>query len=138
MADIVRYPNSGALWLAGKVKTALVNCKVRLFKDGMGIVVGPALVVADLIAAEADYDGYAAITVAATSAPLLNPLGGASISTGEQQFQIDAPYATPNVIGGGWLEDSTGALVMAWSYGEPKSLVGAGDGIPVTQILLFG
>jgi hypothetical protein len=138
MADVVKYTNAGALWLAGKVKTALVNCKMRLFKDGMGIVVSPSLVVADLIAAEADYTGYVEKTIAAMSAPLLNPVGGASISTGEQQFQIDAPYTVTNVIGGGWIEDSTGALVMAWSYGEAKPLVGAGDGIPVTQILVFG
>lgn len=138
MADVLKYPNAGALFIAGKVRTALANCKLRLFKDGMGIVVGPSLTAAQLAAAEADYDGYAAITVAAMTAPLLNPLGGASISTGSQQFAIAAPYAVTNVIGGGWLEDSTGALVMAWSYGEAKPLVGAGDGIPVEQILLYG
>lgn len=138
MADIIKYPNAGALWLAGKVKTALVNCKLRLFKDGEGITVGPTLTAAALVAAEADYTGYAAITVAAMSAPLLNPLGGASISTSTQQFATASPYTDPNVIGGGWLEDSTGALVMAWSYDQPKSMVGAGDGIPVEMILLFG
>lgn len=135
---MVKYPNSGALWLAGVVRTALAGCVMKLFKDGEGIVVGPALTIAELTAAEADYTGYAGITVAAMTAPLLNPLGGASISTATQQFAITAPYTLPNVIGGGWIEDSTGALVMAWSYDNAISLTGAGDGIPVEQLFLFG
>lgn len=136
--DVIKYPSAGALWLAGIVRTALAGCKIRLFKDGEGIVVGPALTLAALEAAEADFTGYAEITVANMTAPLLNPLGGASISTSTQQFAMAAPYTTPNVIAGGWIETATGDLVMAWSYGEPKSLVGAGDGIPVEEILLFG
>lgn len=138
MPDIVQYPNVGALFVAGKMKTALAGCKLRLFQDGMGIVVGPSLTAAQLIAAEATFDGYAAITIAAMTAPLLNPVGGASISTGSQQFAIAAPYTVTNVIAGGWLEDSTGVLVMAWSYGTPKALVNPGDGIPVEQILVYG
>lgn len=138
MPDIVKYPNAGALWLAGKVRTALAGCKLRLFKAGSGINVGPGLLLADLVAAEVTFTGYAEITVAAMMAPGLNPLGGASISTGTQQFATAAPYTTPDTVGGGWMEDSTGALVMAWQYDQPKGMSGEGDTLPVEQILLFG
>jgi hypothetical protein len=136
--DIVKYPNAGALFLAGLVRTALAGCKIRLFKDGEGIIVGPALTLAQLEAAEADFTGYAEIVVANMLAPGLNPLGGASITTGTQQFATAAPYTITNMVGGGWLETATGDLLLAWSYGEAKGMIGAGDVIPVEQILLYG
>lgn len=135
---MVSYCNAGSLWLAGKAQAALANCKLRLYQDGMGIVIGPTLTQTALDAAVATFTGYADITVAAMTAPLLNPIGGASISTGSRQFAMASPYTTSNVIAGGWIEDSTGALVMAFSFAQPISITGAGDGIPVEQVFLFG
>ena len=131
------YPNSGALWLAAVVQTALANSEIHLYQTG-SVVLSNTTTLADLTAAEADYTGYAAETIAAWFDPLLNPAGGASIESGLVQFQIASPYTTPNVIQGWWIEDSTGDLVAAGDFAVPKSLMGAGDGIPFNIELIFG
>lgn len=132
------YPNSGALWGAGLLQTALADAEIHLFQDGMGIIVQPSLTLTDLEAAEADYTGYAMVTVADWLAPLLNPVGGASIDSGVGQFAIASPYTVSNVIGGGWLQTAGGVLVSAWDYSPTRTLAGAGDGFPVDLILVFG
>jgi hypothetical protein len=137
MADIIRYTNAGALELAGLVQTALIDCELHLFKAGE-VTVGPGTVLADLEAAECDFTGYATIVVPTMSDPLLFPGGGASISTGTRQFAMAAPYDTPNLVGGGWLQTAGGAVLMAWQYGEPRGVAGPGDGVPVEQVLVFG
>lgn len=135
---MIIYPNTGALWGAGLLRTALATSEIHLFKAGMGVAITPALVLADLEAAEADYTGYAAEEVTAFAAPLLNPLGGASIDSGSVQFAIASPYTDGNVIGGGWIQTSGGVLVAAWDYDPTRSLTGPGDGVPVDLFLLFG
>lgn len=132
------YPNSGALWGAGLLRTALAGSEVHLYQASMGIVINPALTLAELEAAEANYTGYAAEAITAFAAPLLNPLGGASIDSGSVQFAIESPYTVPNVIGGGWIQTTGGVLVAAWNYDPTRGLVGAGDGFPVDLFLLFG
>lgn len=135
---MIIYPNAGALWGAGLLKTALALSEIHLFKSGMSIVVNPGLTLAELELAEADYTGYAAEEVTAFSVPLLNPIGGASVNSGSVQFQIAAPYTVGNVIGGGWIQTTGGVLVAAWDYDPTRALVGAGDGFPVDLFLLFG
>lgn len=131
------YPNSGSLWLAAIVQTALAASVMSLFQVGT-VTLTATTVKADLEAAEADYTGYAAQTITTWFDPLLNPLGGASIESGLLQFAIATPYTVPNTIQGWWVEDSTGALVCAGDFTVPKPLVGAGDGIPFNLELVFG
>lgn len=135
---MIIYPNSGALWGAGLLRTGLANALIKLFKAGAGISVNPALTLTQLEAAEADYTGYAPITVATFTTPLLNPVAGASVSSGTQQFQIAAPYTVANVIGGGWIESAGGVLVAAWDFDPTRTLAMAGDGIPFEFIAIFG
>lgn len=131
------YPNSGSLWLAAIVQTALAASVLSLFQVGV-VTLSATTTKAELEAAEADYTGYATETIATWFDPLLNPLGGASIESGLKQFSIDAPYTVDNVIQGWWVEDSTGDLVCAGDFATPKPLVGAGDGIPFNIELVFG
>lgn len=135
---MIIYPNAGAILLGTTIRTLLAGSKIRLYKDGAGIVLSRALTLAELEAAEADYTGYTEATITNFQLPLLNPNGGASIDSGVQQFAIESPYTDPNVIKGGWIETAAGSLLAVWDYAEPKSLVGAGDGFPVDVLLLFG
>lgn len=131
------YPNSGALWLAAVVQTALAASVLHLYQAG-SVVLSVATTKTELTAAEADYTGYSDQTITTWFDPLLNPAGGASIESGLKQFAIASPYTVPNTIGGWWIEDSTGALVCAGEFPVPRSLVGAGDGIPMNVELIFG
>ena len=135
---MILYPNSGLLWGAGLLKTALANSKIRLFKADAGIILTNATTQAELVAGECDFTGYAAITVAAWNNPLLNPVGGAGIDSGLQQFATANPYTVGNSVGGGWVETAGGVLVAAWNYDPARSCNGAGDGVPVDLILIFG
>jgi hypothetical protein len=134
------YPNVGALFLAGKIQTALATAKLKLFKAPMTLT--PATTQADLAANESGFSGYAAKTVTAFQAPYLASAGGAAISSGYQQwdFTPPAPPAVPvteNVYGF-WLEDSTGALVAAGSFANPISMGAIGDSVPLSVTLTFG
>lgn len=131
------YPNSGALALAANVQTFLANSDLHLFQSG-SVVLGPGTTLAELDGAEADYTGYSVITIASWLAPLLNPLGGASIECGTQQFAIASPYTVSNVIQGWYLTESGGDLICAGDLPQPVALVGAGDGIPLNVQLVFG
>jgi hypothetical protein len=132
------YMKSGMLWGAGLLQTALADAVIHLFKGGMGIIISDNLQLADLEAAEADFTGYAPITVATWLAPYLMPGGGAGTSTGSKVFAIASPYTVGNSIGGGWIQDADDVLVFAWDYSPAISLVGPGDAVPVEQIVVFG
>jgi hypothetical protein len=133
----ILYPNSGALWLAGVVKTALINSVLHLFQSG-DVTLTPLTTLDELEDAECDYTGYVEQTIAAWLSPLLNPLGGASIESGLKQFSIAAPYTVTNMAGGWWIQDSTAALVCAGEFPTPRPLAGAGDGVPFNVELVFG
>ena len=113
------YPNSGSLWLAGIVQTALAASDMHLFKTGT-VPLTPLTELTDLDAVEADYTGYAAQTIAAWFAPLLNGLGGASIESGLLQFAITAPYTVGNMIQGWYLTETGGDLVCAGDFSTVK------------------
>lgn len=132
------YPNTGALWGAGLLQAELALSEIHLYQAGMGIVLGPSIDLTTLEAAEADYTGYAPMTVTAFEDPLLSQLGGASIDSGVAQFATAAPYTVSNVIGGGWIQTAGGVLVAAWDYNPVRTLAGAGAGLGVDLLLLFG
>lgn len=133
----LQYPNSGALLLAGVVQTALAASEVHLYQAGT-IVLGPTTTLADLTAEEADFTGYAAVTVANWLDPLLSELGGAAIDSGLNDFAITAPYTVPNVIQGWWVQDAGGDLCVAGDFPVNKGIAGAGDGVRFNiELVLF-
>jgi hypothetical protein len=93
------YPNVGSLAVASAIRTFMAASKLRLIKDP-GPTLAPGITLAELAAAEADYTGYLAITVANYNLAILSPLGGAQIGSGTQQFITAAPYTVGNSIVG--------------------------------------
>jgi hypothetical protein len=131
------YPNSSALYIAGLVKTALAGSKLKLY-TAIANPLGPGTVIADFT--EADFDGYALITITNFLAAYLDPAGGASIQSGTQQFNY-GPAGTPpvgNTVLGFWLTNAAGALVVAGNFDTPITMNAVGDSIPVNITLNYG
>lgn len=132
------YPNSGALAVAGLVRTALALSELRLFKSDFTPSISSTL--AAFQAAQADYTGYVADGVAITAffAALLNPAGGASIDSPTVQFAAASPYTVGNVVGGWYLVDAAGTTVYAFgTFQTPIPIGAAGQGFPMNLTLVF-
>lgn len=132
------YPNAGALRMASVMGTELVNAEIRLYK--FGLAVDATTTLAQLDAVECDFTGYAAAVVAAWQAAALNPLGGASIQA-SVQFNTAAPYTIGNIVGGYYVVDTTGTdeVLLIQPFPAPGiEMSAAGQGIPITQLLIFG
>lgn len=106
---------TGCKAVATLAKTALVNAKVRLFKSGFHPT--PANVQADFIAQECDFDGYAAVTIAAWGDIVL-----ASAQAGYLVLGVNCVFlwalavdAVENMVGGFWVETAAGVV---WQYQE--------------------
>lgn len=133
----VFYPNVGTLWVANNMQADLANSVLHLYQDSLSP--GVLTTLAELSAAEADYDGYAAKTITAWLNELLNPAGGASIQAPTQQFEyVDGVGHVGNNIGGWYLVSSGGALVAIGTFPSPIALVANGQGIPLDILLRFG
>jgi hypothetical protein len=137
---MILYPRVAQLWLAKLPQTALAASTLHLFKANLNI--GPNTVLADLIAAEADFSGYAAKTIAAFNDPYIASGGGASITSPFEQFEwvdpIPPALPVPNVIYGFWLEDSTSKLVVVGTLDLPVSVQMVGDAVAITLALNYG
>ena len=128
--------NAGALALGTREKTAMAASVLKLFKTN--IALGINTVVADLTAAEADFDGYAAITVTNMLAPVYDPAGGVSIESGTQQFAyVDGDDHITNTIYGWWHETAAGVLLSCASFDDPIPMAVNGQGIPLNVKYLF-
>lgn len=130
MADSQFYTNEAALTKAGVIKTSLAAGKLRLFQSSF--VPSRFSTKADLVAAEATFDGYPAggYPCLAWNGPLLPDGGGASLTS--VLFNIAyGPAADPptgNQLGGWWYEDATGKvwLVGTWAPARPMNMIGQG------------
>lgn len=114
---------AAALTCALERKTAYVTGEIRLFKDPF--VPDPTTVLADLTAAEATYDTYAAAAVAAWNTPILGPTSGYLITHNSVQFNTGTTDpAVGNVINGAWYEDATNnvRLVTTFDPGIPMQV----------------
>lgn len=131
------YPNVGSLLLADTIQTLMAGSELHLIKDP-GPTLLPGIDLATLVAAEADFTGYAPIVIAAWLDPILSPLGGAQIGSGTQQFMAAAPYTVGNSIVGWWIETGAGVLICCGNTPQPVSMAGAGDGFPLDVQLVFG
>lgn len=132
------YPNAGALRLSVIVRAALAGCEVRLYKDGE-VEPGPSTTLADLDAAQCDFDGYAPIVITNFNLPGLVPGGGAGINA-SVQFRTDDAIAVGNAVGGYYLviQGSPDEVFVIQPFVEPILMQAAGQIIPITQLLLFG
>jgi len=97
--------------------SGLHGAVVRLYKQSLTPTQNTTL--ADLVAAEADYNGYAEQTLSMVA----DAIDGAGDYLSESQLLIWQPTdaLAPNVIGGLWADDGTGALVI-WPLDAPVAL----------------
>ncbi len=135
MATMIRT-NSGALALATREKAAMISSVVHLFKTDLNVSINT--VAADLDAAEADFDGYEAITVAAMLAPVYDPLGGVGIETGTIQFVwAHDTDDVANMIYGFWHVTATGGLLSVGKFTDPIPMSMVGQGLPMSVKYLY-
>lgn len=130
------YPLAGALKNATDRRTGYANSVIRLFKSTMNPT--PSSQLAAYVAAEADYDGYAAVTMAQWNAPILAPGTGYMIGSPLVQFAWTlATNAVGNMIGGAFVVDSAGVLRMVVVFTQPIPMQGPGAGLPINLIDFF-
>lgn len=130
------YPSTGTRALATLVQTALVNSVVRLFQDT--ITPTPSTTQAELIAEEADFSGYAAITVAAWLDPATDPSGNSSTQFPTVQFATTgSPPAIGNQIGGFWVETVGGDVMQIIIFDAAVPMDFFGAALPVDLLLPF-
>ena len=135
---IALYPKEGALALAAAIRTLMAVSFVKLFKNDIPITVDTTA--ADLAAAEADYDGYVPKTVTAYNPPYLDPQGGATTSSGYEQFDygpVGTPPVTNNILGL-WGEDAGGKAIIIFKFDAPIPMNEIGDSVPASILLNFG
>jgi len=114
--------------------TSYEDSVVRLFKNT--ITPTPSTPVADLEAAEADFTGYGAVTIAEpqTASPGLNFWG----VMGNAIFTVaGGPPIEGNVIGGYWLETADGILIISESFAVPVTLSAFGHYLDLNVIVPF-
>jgi hypothetical protein len=131
----VFYPLAGSIWLAGVARTALANSKLKLFQSSL--VPNVNTTKAELDAAEADFSGYAEITLTAWGVPYTVAAGGAAINSPCGQFDTDDPTTVTNNIGGAWVETSGGVLVIIDSFPDVIPMNAPNQSIPIQEILRF-
>lgn len=130
------FPDSYTLIDVTALRADLALSVVKLFK--FGLVPTRSTVVADLDAAEADYDDYAPATITAWLPPVATPGGGTQISAPTVQFDISADQVVPNTIGGYWVELAGGSVVMIRQFDTPVPMVNAGDYVQISPTIQRG
>lgn len=97
----------------------LDGATVRLYRSTL--TPGKGTTLANLVAAEATFDGYAAKTLTMDT----GFINGAQQAVAESQLLVWTPTAsvTPNTIGGLWSDDGTGAVII-WPLPAPVALAG--------------
>lgn len=121
------FPLEGCLTTATEVKTAMASSTMHLFKDSL--VPDPSTPTSDYTAAEADFDGYAEITITNWNAPILAPGTGYLISTPLMVFTwtFDTD-SVGNLIGGCYCLDAAtkNRLVVIFDESIPMQMAGQG------------
>jgi hypothetical protein len=133
-----QYPKTGALDIAASVQAGMAGAVIHLYKSPVAL--SPNLTLADMVAVEANYDGYAAQTVATWNPPYLDPAGGATTASGYKQFNYatEASPGTTNNIYGLFVENAAGVLILVMAFDAPAPMGETGDSVPVNVLLNYG
>lgn len=126
-------PVSGLVALSAAYKTALANCKLRLFKSTVQSVTQETTL-ATLTAAEADFPGYTVggVTVAAVNDPVTEIDGSVSVYSPLVQFNYDSgEEGEANTIGGFFVVSAAGALMLAARFEQSVTLDDDASGLPI-------
>jgi len=122
------YPNVGALKCAATMRTFFALSTLHLFK-AITAPLSQSTVVGDFT--EADYDGYVEKTLTTWNLPYIDPVGGATIQGGTQQFDFVFSGGITNNIFGFYLLDAAGDLILAGTFDSPIPMAADGDSIPM-------
>lgn len=136
MPAIFVYPNGGALYLAGQIRTDLVAAQLLLFQNN--ILPGSGTTAADLD--ECDFSGYTRLDPIVWGAVFLDPvLQGASFQT-YNQWDFDGTDVSPttNTVYGFAILNAADELVACGTFDEPIPMAAGGDSIPLTVKLNYG
>lgn len=138
-ADAGFVPKEALIQDATEWQTAVAGAKVRLFRDSV-LTLGADTTLADLVGAEATYDGYVALGIAITAFndPVSLPGNRVAVFGELTQFNyVDDTGHVANDIAGWFLVDSDGNLRGAGMLDEVVTLATNDDGVPVTPVRIF-
>lgn len=138
MANTQFITQEGATAWATVTKTALAAGKLRLTQ---GLVISAITTKAQLVAAEATFDGYPAggYALAAWTGPI-NFSGGGAVITSPLVNPAYGPAGVPpvqNSVNGYWVETAGGDVYIAGNYDPVNPMNIVGDGFPsITQFVI--
>lgn len=122
-----------------ELKTALAGGKLRLFKAGTALDI---LTTTDnLVASEADYDGYTAggVAVAAANDPYIDGIESVVVTLPLVQFNYtDGADHVHNTIGGAFYCDAAGKVRGAFEFDTSVNMASNSDSIPVVMAFRLG
>jgi hypothetical protein len=131
------YPTLNQLAMVTAIKTPYATGLLKLVKSA--ITFTPALTVADLTAIEADFSGYAPITLTTLPPAYLDIVNG-GVSFTIPTVQWTRTLGTPDVgndIWGGWIENAGGDLLMAWGITPTWGMQDVHDALPLEVTFNF-
>lgn len=136
MAQQQFYTLQAADKQAAERKAVYAGAVVRLFKSSF-IPTGSSTKT-EFVAAEANYDSYVAITIAAFLGPVLAPGSGFMILSPQILFLVgDTDPVVTNTIGGFWVEDSAGTVRMVGILDPSLPMEMAGQSVPLNLVDIF-
>lgn len=138
-AEFAFVPKQGLMQDAADWQAELAGAKVRLFKDGE-ITLTAGTTLAELNAAEADYDGYTALGIEITAFNDPIAIAGNRVAVVGETVQfnyVDGVGHVANDIAGWYLVDTNGVLRGAGMLPDVVTLAGNTDGIAVVPKRIF-
>lgn len=126
---------SGALLETQEAQTSLVNSVMHLFKSDF--VPQPTSTLADFLAAECDYDGYAPLTITAWQDPVLAGTGWAIYAPTQTFRWAHDTDDVGNMVGGHFIV-TAGAVLKDYTIYDPQLIMsGAGMAVIKTPVEVF-
>lgn len=110
MAEQAYNTYTGAEKVADLLNTALANAVVHLYKDD-GFTPTPTTALADFTTHEADFDGYAAETVATWPDQFVIGTSWGNLDPVRFDFDSGAPLSGGNQVKGWYLVSAAGVLI---------------------------
>lgn len=129
------FPNSATVIQAEALRTDLALSVIKLFQFGFTPTVNT--VAADLDAEECDYDDYAPQTITAWLPAGTSVYGGSQITAPTEQFLQTGVPATPNMVGGYWIETAGGEVMLIRQFDDPVPMAANLDQILITPTIVF-
>lgn len=135
MADQSFLSLTGAFEEADAAKTRMAASVMHLFKQGF--TPSPTSILADFTAAECDFDGYTAATIAAWAAPVLAGTGYMTYAPAQTFPWTHVADDIGNQVGGHYLVTAGGDLIGYTIYDPTIPAMGPGQAVIKTPVLVY-